>query len=112
MQVGDQPTEDRLRAALQSVREGRAVDFGGFSLSVADGALRIDVEYQECAADDARAHELLQQVESRVEQVLQDNHEWRNALHALKRRFALVRSDGMGDVEVAHWDSSGIHWLF
>jgi hypothetical protein len=109
MQLGE-PTPARLELALSLVLAGRGVDSGGFSLAVADGVLRVDVDYSWTKRNDSFAMADVRYARSRLDNLLAENEKYRNVLGGLPCRFALVYSYGMGDVEVGEIVGDAVKW--
>jgi hypothetical protein len=109
MELGE-PTPSRLAAALAFIVEGRAVGFGGYSLAVIDGVLRVDVNYQFQEARDDLAIGAIGEALRDVQSLLERDASYKGALAGLFRRMSLVRSCGTSDVEIAEFTNDQLIW--
>jgi len=113
MDISD-PSPGRLKAALEFILEGRSVDCHGIGLSVSsDASLQIYVPYSGIGGtrDDATAQRDLVRAEDVIADLFARAPEFAGALGSLPRKYSLIHSDGMADVELAWFPAGKLVWL-
>lgn len=110
LSLNNDSTPGRFAVALDMILEGRTVAFPGFSLTLSDDVLRIDVTSPAPRIDSSLAVTLMDAVLVNFDSLLSAYADYASSFSGKRRRVFFAYSDGKTDVETGEFIDAIVTW--
>ena len=110
LNLGATSSPDLFDVALQLICEGKAVSFPGFSLTIWNGEVRMDVDYPHDGSDDILASMYVERAMRDFSGLLVNFPAYAAAFAGKPHRVFLTHAYGMGEVEVGEYIDGRTNW--